>query len=170
MGECQLKIYLMRHGIASEPDGPGLEVDSQRPLAARGRDIINKIATALKKLDVKPDLILSSPYVRAEQTAAILAKEFDRQQHLVFSDLLVPGGKAEAIIGAIVENYMADELFIVSHEPCLSLLISILTAADLDLAINIKKGGVCCLLADDLRLERRASLEWLLTPKILLKV
>ena len=165
-----MKIYLMRHGIASEPDGPGFEDDSQRPLSARGRDIINKIARTLKKLDVKPELILSSPYVRAEQTAAILAKEFDLQQHLMFSELLVPAGNADAIIHAIVENYMADELLIVSHLPCLSLLVSLLTAADLDLAINIKKGGVCCLLADDLRLERCAALEWLLTPKILLKV
>ena len=165
-----MKIYLMRHGIASEPDGPGFEDDRQRPLTARGRDIINKIARALKKLDVKPELILSSPYVRAEQTAAILAKEFDRQQHLIFSDLLVPTGEADAIISAIVKNYMADELLIVSHVPCLNLLVSFLAAADLDLAINIKKGGVCCLLADDLRLDRRASLEWLLTPKFLLKV
>src|SRR5664280_149064 len=106
-----MKIYLMRHGIAREPKGSDSEDDSQRPLTARGCDIINKIVRGLKKLEVKPDLILSSPYVRAEQTAAILAKGFDLQQHLVFSDLLVPEGKAEAIISAIVDNFMADELF-----------------------------------------------------------
>ncbi len=165
-----MKIYLMRHGIASEPDGSGIEDDRQRPLTPKGRDIINTIARALKKLDVKPDLILSSPYVRAKQTAAILAKELGCQQHLMFSDLLVPAGNAGAIVNAIVENYMADELLIVGHLPCLSLLVSLLAAGNLDLAINIKKGGVCCLLADDLRLERGAALEWLLTPKILLKV
>jgi len=165
-----MKLYLMRHGIASEPDGPSFEVDSQRPLTAKGRDKINRIARTLKKLDIKPDLILSSPYVRAEQTATILAKEFDRREHLKFSDLLVPAGKAEAIISKIVENYMVDELLIVSHEPCLSLLISTLAAGHLELAINIKKGGMCCLSADDLRIERRATIEWLLTPKISLKV
>ena len=62
-----------------------------------------------------------------------------------------------------------NELVIVGHEPCLSLLISTLVAGNLDLAINLKKGGVCCLAVDDLRVEKRATLEWLLTPKILLK-
>jgi len=164
-----MKIYLMRHGIACEPDGPGVEVDSQRPLTAKGRDKISKIAHTLKKLDIKPDLILSSPYVRAEQTATILAKEFDLRKNLKFSDLLVPTGKAEAIISQIVENYKVEELVIVGHEPCLSLLVSALTVFSLDLSIHIKKGGVCCLSADALRIERRATIEWLLTPKILLK-
>ena len=165
-----MKIYLMRHGVAREPGEADYEVDSLRPLTANGRDHIAKIARALRKLDVKPDLILSSPYVRAEQTATILAKEFDLQKHLILSELLVPEGKAEEIIGAIVENDMADEVLIVSHEPCLSSLASFLVASDPDLAINIRKGGVCCLLADDLCVAPRAVLEWLLTPKILLKV
>ena len=165
-----MKIYLMRHGIANEPDGTSFEVDSQRPLTAKGRDKIKLIARTLKELDIKPNLILSSPYIRAEQTATILAKEFDRKKNLKFSDLLVPDGKPEAIIGEIVENYLVGELVIVGHEPCLSLLISTLVAGRSELAINIKKGGVCCLSTDDLSLERRATIEWLLPPKILLKV
>lgn len=164
-----MKIYLVRHGIAEEPDGSSVQGDSQRPLTDKGRDKINKIARALKTLDVKPDLILSSPFVRAEQTATILAKEFACKKRLKFSDLLVPTGKAEDIIAEIKQNCMVDELVIVSHEPCLSLLISTLVAGRPELAVNIKKGGVCCLLADDLRIEPRATLEWLVTPKILLR-
>ena len=164
-----MKIYLIRHGVAREPVSADFEADSQRPLTAEGRDAITRIAHALKKLDVRPDLILSSPYVRAEQTAAILAKEFDLEKRLVLSELLAPEGKAEEIIGMIVENYMVDELLIVGHLPCLALLASFLAASNFALAINLKKGGVCCLLADDLHLEPHAALEWLLTPKILLK-
>ncbi len=165
-----MKLYLMRHGIANDPDGSSLEADSQRTLTAKGRDKINKIARILKKLDIKPGLILSSPYVRAEQTATILIKEFNCKKDMKFSGLLAPTGKAEAIISEIVENYMVAELLIVGHEPCLSLLISTLVAGHPDLAINIKKGGVCCLSAGDLRTERHATIEWLLTPRILLKV
>ena len=164
-----MKIYLVRHGIASQPMDEDFEADSQRPLTTRGRDEITRIAGALKKLGLKPDLILSSPYVRAEQTANLLAREFNCQQHLLLSDLLVPDGSPAAILSAIVENYMAEELVIVGHLPCLGLLASLLTAGNLDLAVNIKKGGVCCLSSDDLRTEPRAVLEWLLTPKILLK-
>ena len=161
-------IYLIRHGIAREPDAQNNEDDRQRPLTAEGRDKIKRIGYKLKNLGVKPNMILSSPYVRAEQTAAILAKSFDIVQQLKFSDLLVPSGDAKAIINEVVSKYLVDELLIVGHEPCLGLLISELMDAN-SLAINIKKGGVCCLSADDLRLERRAVLEWLLTPNIILR-
>ena len=128
---------------------------------------MRKIASALKKLKVKPDWIVSSPYVRARQTAEILAKEMKCKQDVAFSNLLVPMGEAEEIVREINEKYNVDELVFVSHEPCLSGLIGALTADNLDLSINIKNGGVCCLSADDLRLERKAVLEWLLTPKVL---
>lgn len=165
-----MKIYLMRHGIASEPDGQSIEGDRQRSLTTEGRNKIEQIAGKLKKMGIKPDLFLSSPYVRAEQTASILAKEFDCMRHLMFSDLLAPDGETEAIISEVVAKYMRDELYIVGHEPCLGLLISVLTTASHDLAINIKKGSVCCLSTEDLRLERRAALDWLLPPNVLLRV
>jgi len=165
-----MKIFLMRHGIASEPGGSRFEVDARRQLTDAGREKIHKIAHALKELEIKPDLILSSPFVRAEQTAAILAREYDMEERLKFSDLLVPAGKAEAILDEITEKYMVEELLLVSHEPCLSLLISALAAGGPDLSITLKKGGVCCLSANDLRIERRATIEWLITPGISLKV
>ena len=69
-----MKIYLIRHSNAVDPGTPGYEDDSLRPLTEKGRDKMNKIAAALKALDVQPDLIVSSPYVRARETAEILAK------------------------------------------------------------------------------------------------
>lgn len=165
-----MKIYLMRHGIAVKPEGFEFQDDSLRPLTVEGRNKIKDIARGLRKLDIKPDLILSSPFARAKQTASILAEELELQKHLILSDLLVPNGKADAIVHMIVEDYMADELLIVSHLPCLNLLIGFLAAVNSALAINVRQGGVCCLLAADLRMENRAAIEWLLTPKILLKV
>lgn len=162
-----MKIYLIRHSNAVEPGTPGYEDDSLRPLTEKGRDKMKSIASALKKLDVKPDLIVSSPYVRARQTAEILAKVLKYKQELTFSDALVPMGNADNIIGEINEKYSVDELVLVGHEPCFSTLISTLTAGNPDLNINIKNGGVCCLSSDDLHTERKAVLEWLLTPKIL---
>ena len=162
-----MKIYLIRHSNAVDPGTPGYEDDSLRPLTEKGRDKMKGIASALKKLDVKPDLIVSSPYVRARQTAEILAKVLKYKKELTFSDALVPMGNADNIIGEINEKYSADELVLVGHEPCFSTLISTLTSGNPDLAINIKNGGVCCLSSDDLHTERKAVLEWLLTPKIL---
>ena len=64
-----MKIYLVRHGIAYEPGEPGYEDDTQRPLTDKGRDKMNKVAHVLKRLNMKPDVILSSPYLRTRQTA-----------------------------------------------------------------------------------------------------
>ena len=131
---------------------------------------MQKIASALKDLDLKPDLIVSSTYVRARQTAEILAKGLKYKKELIFSDTIVPLGKADDIIGEINEKYNVDELVLVGHEPCFSMLVGTLTAGNPDLAINLKNGGVCCLSADDLRMNRSAVLEWLLPPKTLIEL
>ena len=162
-----MKIYLIRHSNAVDPGTPGYEDDSLRPLTDKGRDKMKEIASALKKMDWKPDLIVSSPYLRARETAEILAKVLKYKKELLFNDTLVPTGSADEIIGEINEKYSVDELVLVGHEPCLSTLIGMLTAGNPDLAIDLTKGGVCCLSTDDLRTERKAFLEWLLTPKIL---
>ena len=74
---------------------------------------------------------------------------------------------ADRIIGEINEKYSVDELMLVGHEPCLANLVGVLTASTPGIELDLKKGGVCCLSADDLKVERKAVLEWLLTPKIL---
>jgi len=166
-----MKIYLVRHGIAYEPGEPGYEDDTQRPLTDKGRDKMNKVAHVLKRLNMKPDMILSSPYLRAEQTAEILAKELKYKKNKIeFSERLLPTSQPEPLIAEIIEKYNVEELVVVGHEPCLGLLISTLAAGDPELAINVRYGSVCCLSADDFRIERRATLEWLLTPKISTKI
>ena len=162
-----MKIYLIRHSNAVDPGTPGYEDDSLRPLTEKGRDKMKEIAHALKTLGVKPDLIVSSPYLRARETADILAKGLQYRHELQYNDMLVPSGSADPIIGEINEKYSVDELFLVGHEPFLTSLVGALTAGTPDLAMDLKKGGVCCLSADNLKVERKAVLEWLLTPKIL---
>ena len=162
-----MRIYLIRHSNAVDPGTPDYEDDSQRPLTEKGREKMRKIASALKKMNVKPDCIVSSPYTRTRQTAEVLAKTLKYKRDLAFSDVLVPMGSADEIIGEINEKYDVDELVLISHEPCISGLIGALTVGNLDISINIKNGGVCCLASDDLHVERKAVLEFLLTSKIL---
>ena len=162
-----MKIYLVRHGIAVDPGAPGYEDDSLRPLAEEGSSKMKKIAAALKGLNVKPDLIVASPYVRARQTAEILAKVLKYKRELIFNEVLVPMGNADNIIGTINEKYSVDELMLVGHEPCLSSLISMLVTGSPKSVFDIKKGGVGCLSVDSLHIDRKVVLEWLLTPKIL---
>ena len=123
-----MKIYLIRHSDAVEQGTPGYEDDRLRPLTEKGCNKTKKIASALKGLGVKPDKIVSSPYIRAKQTAEILAKKLKYKQELAFSDLLVPMGNVENIIGEINEKYSVGELVLVGHEPCFSMLIGTLVA------------------------------------------
>jgi phosphohistidine phosphatase len=162
-----MNLFLVRHSNAVDAGTPGYEDDSARPLTEEGREKMAWIASALKGLGLKPDLIVTSPYVRARETAEILAKMVKYEKELVFSDSLIPMGHPEDIVKEIAEKYAVEQLFLVGHEPCLSTLLGFLIAGNPDPAIRIKKGGVCCLSSADLRREPTAVLEWLLTPKIL---
>ncbi len=163
-----MKLYLVRHAIAE--DITDYEDDSLRPLTEKGSDKMHRIAQALRELGVEPDLIVSSPYVRASQTASVLAKELKYKEEIAYSDFLVPMAEPDDMIGEINEKYSVDELMLVGHEPNLSSLASILLAGNPDISINFKKGGVCCLSVDNLHYDRKATLEWLVTPKISTRV
>ena len=68
-----MDLYLLRHGIAVEPGSPGYAKDADRPLTPEGERKLGQIAEAMEALELSFDLILSSPYVRARQTAEIVA-------------------------------------------------------------------------------------------------
>jgi len=164
-----MKIYLVRHAIAEDRMND-YDDDSLRPLTENGKEKMRRIASGLKELGVEPDLIVSSPYIRASQTASILAKVLRHREELVYSDSLVPMGEPGDMIGEIHEKYSVDELMLVGHEPNLSALAGVLLAGDPDISINFKKGGICCLSVDDLHYDQKAVLEWLVTPKISTKL
>ena len=108
--------------------------------------------------------------VRARETAEILADIFKMKKKVAFTDNLIPMGEPELLIAEINEKNSAQSLALVGHEPHLSTLVSMLTAGSRQVDIKLKKGGVCYLSADDLHQEHRATLEWLLTPGILVEI
>jgi phosphohistidine phosphatase len=164
-----MNLYIIRHAIAVDHGDPGYEDDSQRPLTDKGRKKMRQIAKGLRTMGVDFDLILSSPYVRAQETAEILADVFKMKKKLAFSDNLIPMGEPELLIAEINEKNSVQSLALVGHEPHLSTLVSMLTSGSKKVDITLKKGGVCYLSADDLHQEHRATLEWLLTPGILVE-
>jgi phosphohistidine phosphatase SixA len=89
---------------------------------------------------------------------------------IAFTDNLIPPGNFEQLIDEIVEKHVVASLALVGHEPMLSRFISFLATGNQDAAITLKKGGVCLLSANDLRQERRATLQWLITPAIMVEL
>lgn len=165
-----MNLYIVRHAIAVEPGTPGYEDDSQRPLTDVGRKKMKKIAKGIRQFDVELDAILTSPYVRARDTATILAKEYGMKDRVAFSDNLISPGDFEKLIQEIQASYNVDNLALVGHEPMLSQLISWLTTGNKDTKITLKKGGVAYLLAENLYRDHRATLEWLLTPGLMVEL
>jgi len=164
-----MNLYIIRHAIAVN-EGTAEFEDSQRPLTDKGRKKMRQIAKGLRTLGVEFDLILSSPYLRAQETAEILADVLKMKKKIVFSESIIPESEPEKVIADINESYSVDSLAIVGHEPHLSALIGLLTANNPNIDIKLKKGGVCHLSTDDFHHAHRATLEWQLTPGILIAI
>ncbi len=160
-----MKIYLLRHAIAAERDPDKYPDDALRPLTAIGRKKMIKVADALNNMGLQIDLILSSPFVRARQTAEIARKSLHlKKDRLLLIDALAPAGDPGNLIAEIQGKYTVDKLLLVGHEPDLSNLISLLLSGDTSLSITMKKGGICCLSVDGLAAGKCAGLEWLINP------
>ena len=161
-----MNLFVLRHGIAVEPGTPGYTHDADRPLTPEGERKLGQIAEAMEALELSFDLILSSPYLRARQTAELISKALEGRKKLELSDSLTPGGSMKKLIDLL--NHLQsrpESVLLVGHEPYLSGLISLLVSGKEDCAVVMKKGGLCKLSTETLKHGRCAALEWLLTPK-----
>jgi phosphohistidine phosphatase len=169
-----MELYFLRHGIASRRDDPKYKDDSLRPLTAKGREKMQYVALGMKNLDLTFDIILSSPYVRAKQTAEIVAK-YGRTQgpplriknkKIHLTNNLLPPASIEELLKEVHDSFpKSKKVLFVGHEPHLTEMISSLLKSDKPLNIDLKKGGLCCLNIDEASSKNaNASLMWLLIP------
>jgi len=161
-----MELYLLRHGIAVMRDDLDFKNDAKRPLTSKGKRQLRQTAAAMKTMGLHFDLILSSPYLRAKQTAEVIAESLKLKKEFRFSDALAPDGSPKDLVRELNERKPAPEnVLLVGHEPYLSSLISLLTTGGEALALDFKKGGLCKLETEKLSYNRCATLVWLLTPK-----
>ena len=161
-----MEIYLIRHGIAAERDGFDNTTDPARPLTTIGRNKIKFIAQAMRTMGLSFDVIISSPYKRARQTAIIIATSFKTQsKEIVLTDNLIPDAKAMAILTEINRTCAKyRSVLLVGHEPHLSTLISLLLTGTTHASISLKKGGLCHLSSNFPLTPKNSTLNCLLTP------
>jgi phosphohistidine phosphatase len=163
-----MNLYILRHGIAVEPGTAAYAKDADRPLTPKGERKLGQIAEALEDLGISFDLILSSPFLRARQTAELVAEALKNRKQLSLSDELTPHGNPKKLIEFIQHVQPApNNVLLVGHEPYLSEFISWLLVGNSTLSVIMKKGGLCKLSAESLKPGRCATLEWLLTPKLM---
>jgi phosphohistidine phosphatase len=160
-----LELLVVRHAIALdrlEGTERGIE-DVQRPLTKEGSEKMAATAKGLVRLQSSCSDILSSPLLRARQTATILQHHYPNAA-MSLCDELAPSYSSEECIEAL-KRCPGSYIAIVGHEPGLSRLIAALIGCGVDGTIALKKGGVALLHFEHHIAPGRGILRWLLTPK-----
>jgi len=158
-----MNLYLVRHGIAEEAAASGRDADRQ--LTREGREKMRRVAEGLKALGLRFDLILTSPYPRATETAEIVAAALGGAETRVLPELAA-GADISSLLAALRPYRQVDELALVGHQPDLGLLGSqVMTGAPSLCPLVLKKGSVACFEIPTPRGSLRGELGWLLTPK-----
>ena len=139
-----MKIHLIRHAEAIDRslDCP----DAYRSLTSRGRTRFRRVAASLKKQGIKPDIIITSPLIRAVQTADILAEILRFSKDLMISPLLSSGFQLTYLHDLLHSHDEATEIVLVGHEPDFGKLVQELLGVPFPCAM--KKGGTVSVVID----------------------
>lgn len=158
-----MELYLFRHGIAEE-GAPG-KPDSARALTPEGMEKIATVVKIAERSGLEPSLILTSPYVRARQTAQIAADELAYRGPVLSIESLVPHGTPEAVWRDVRDHAHESAILLSGHEPLLSHLVAWLLNAP-SLRVEIKKAALVRIDLDSLRPQPHGTLRWMALPKM----
>jgi phosphohistidine phosphatase len=161
-----MEIYVVRHGIAIDRADPKSPADPERYLTEEGIEKTKRVAAAVAALSSTPDLLLSSPYVRAMQTAEIFAAALEYPKPKIRrTDLLLPGAEPTLFFRELAKDKQTTTLFVFGHAPQLDDLIACALGSKHHIT-SLKKAGVALL-----ELKRvsppNGQLVWLAPPKLL---
>lgn len=158
-----MEIYILRHGIA-EVAKPG-QADSSRRLTAEGKDKLLRILGCARKAGVRPAVVLSSPYKRAVETAALAREALRLENPVIETEVLTPMHRPESVWEEIRLYRDAEQIMVVGHEPQLSSLVCYLLGAPGG-RVELKKGAIARVDVESIGLRPAGVLVWLLTAKL----
>ena len=159
-----VQLYLIRHAQA-EDRGDKWPDDTKRPLTDGGTRRMRKAAKGLVRLSARMDVVLTSPLVRAQQTAEVVAAAFEAAPPIVIAESLAPDGNFTGLVADLQKQVGSTRIALVGHEPGLGEFASRLTKARHRL--EFKKGGACRIDIESIPPVGRGVLRWLVTPAIL---
>ena len=160
-----MQLYLMRHGIAINRGDPGCPGEVERHLTEEGIQKTRAAARGLTTLGIDPGAWLTSPFLRAVQTAEITAEEFGvAKGKIVRTDTLLPSGRPAEFFKE-VSRLKAEEVICFGHAPQMDELIAFALGSRA-MVTALKKAGVAALQMERLS-PPSGVLLWLYTPKVL---
>ena len=162
-----MNLYLMRHGIAVAAGDPSITQDSQRPLTNKGIKHISRAARGLRRLGIDFDIILTSPILRARQTADIVAATLGLESRIEEISGLAPESSVEHLLFGLIRYQDREHLLLVGHQPLLGQTLACLIDANREtkLEFNLRKGSLCRVEIEGLPANKPGALHWLLNGK-----
>jgi phosphohistidine phosphatase len=158
-------LYLVRHAYAGEHGDPRYPDDSQRPLTKKGRKQFRRMVKHLTAARFLPEVIGTSPYVRAAQTAEVIADEATTQPDVQAVAAFEPGCNAAHVL-AWANQVNRQAVAYVGHAPDIDHIADDLLGTSAG-AIRFAKGAIAAIEFADVPAEKRGTLRWLVAPKLL---
>ncbi len=162
-----MELFIIRHAWAAERDEAAYPDDSLRPLTDKGRTRFAAMIEALVPRGLSPQLIVTSPMLRCQQTAEILAAALGESTKLVQRKELLPGGDPKHLLSR-TEHLASglDRVAWVGHAPDVGYLAAGLLGVE-NGWLEMKKGAIAALEFPASAEFSRGELKWLVTAKIL---
>ena len=161
-----MQIYLLRHGIAEDAK-PG-QPDSERALTVDGRDKLRRVLKRARTAEVEPGVILSSPYRRAVETAAVAAEVLGYKGEIVRTRTLEPGASPSDTWVEIRQRKEERAILLASHEPLMSSMAAFLLDCPA-LHVEMKKAALVRIDCERFGPKGAGVLKWMLTPGVCLE-
>jgi phosphohistidine phosphatase len=155
-------LYFLRHGKAGQGD-PSDPTDDARELTDGGVAELEAAAPFWRRLNLRPDVVLSSPLPRARQTADLLVAGVGLRRSPIDDERLRPGANWSDMARALADHREARRVMFVGHEPDLSEAVCLLTGAR---AVRMRKGGLACVEFPGIPEPGAGELAWLLDPDL----
>ncbi|MGH2392445.1 MAG: SixA phosphatase family protein [Candidatus Limnocylindria bacterium] len=155
-------LYFLRHGKAGEyrADDPN---DDARELTDAGVAELRTAAPLWRRLNLRPDLVISSPLPRALQTASLFVEGVRLARRPLADDRLRPGAEWADMARALTVDRDARRVMFVGHQPDLSSAVELLIGAR---AVRLRAGGVACVEFPGIPEPGAGELAWLLDPDL----
>jgi phosphohistidine phosphatase len=161
-----MQVFLVRHAIAHERNRTRWPNDRLRPLTTAGIRKFRKAAYGISQCLPKRAALLTSPLVRARETAAILAEALGSSKAIECGEL-ASGEPVQACFD-LLRKQKKDAVVLVGHEPNLSnFLAAAVCGAGARMKTEFKKGGAACIEFTARVEPGRATLDWIIPPRVL---
>jgi phosphohistidine phosphatase len=157
-----MRLVVFRHGIAQDKDDPRCPPDPERRLTSKGVRRTRQAAKGLAALGVAPDAVLSSPYLRARETADIAVDVLRLRLRVVETPALLPESSPSNLV-RVLQTIRAGEVLLAGHAPHVDRAVARLLGSGAPLT-ELKKAGAACLESSG---GKRWRLVWLLGPEAL---